>query len=549
MTRLVHAVLALAIAAPVAAAQSIAQPDPRWLPWIGCWAPSGASAEAVPEASGTHRICIVGVAGSSAVDIVKTIANGQVIERDRIEATGQHRPVSRAGCAGWESAEWSPENERIYRRSELTCEGGVQRVTSGLIAIASPSDWVDIEVADVRGEKTIRIVRYHEVEDTTALARQARALVQDRELARRSARTAAAALPTIDDVIEASGVLDPIAVEAWLHQRKPRFDVGRRQLERLADADVPAGVIDLVVALSNPRLLDDVIDGRAYALTRIVPRRTVDDMAIGLPAPVPTVELVLPEQGSGGGVIYDRDDRYDDRYDDDDYYRRSGGYHRYDPYHRYDYFRSTFYSPYLYSPFGPSFFWPLNLHPFLPYRPTVNRAPPRVVIIVTPTRPRAPAVPVTTPPGGRMIKGVGYVNEGSGTPATGVNAMTVGPVPTPQRSAVQRGSAEEQPTRSRAAVPRVITVPRSSSAAATTPPPPDRAGSSETRVPAPQRNAIPRGQAGGNAAPPPPAPPPRASSPPPPKAAPPKAEPEPVKARGAAAPPPARTAKVKPPRD
>jgi hypothetical protein len=539
MTRLAHAVLALAFAAPLARAQSVvepsAQPDPRWLSWIGCWAPTGASAEAVPDATGTHRVCIVGVPGSTAVDLVKTIANGQIVERDRIEATGQQRPVSRAGCAGWESAEWSPDGERLYRRSALTCDGGIQRVTSGMVAMASPSDWVDIEVADVRGEKAIRIVRYHEVDDTTALARQAKALVQTRELARRSARTAASAPPTIDDVIEATRELDAVAVEAWLHQRKPRFDVGRKELERLADSDVPDGVIDLLVALANPRFLDNVIDGRAYALTRIVPPRTVSDMAIGLPAATPTVELVLPEQNVSGGATYDRDDR-SDRYDDDDDYRRSGGYDRYDHFDRYDYLRSSFFSPYLYSPFGPSFFWPSNLHPFLPYRPTPNRLPPRVVIIVTPPRPATPATPAEPPPPRpRMIRGVGYTQ---GLPGTDGAGTATPPATTPPRNAIPRGPAQQAQTdpQPRVAVPRVITVPPATSSVPVTLP--ERRGATDPKASNP-RNAAPRGGAE-----------PTVSAPPPPRtdrAA--KADPTPEPAR--ATPPavvPPRTAKVRPPK-
>ena len=254
------------------AAASTPEMDPRWLPWIGCWSPSGATEDAAPAVSGVQRVCVMPVDGAEGVEIVN-VANGEIISRVRIDASGERQPVNREGCTGWESARWSADAERLYLRSELTCSGSIARHSSGIIAVVSPSDWVDVQVVRVGDQQSTRILRYRSAADSTALSREIAGAVRDLELARQTARLAAASTPTMPDIVEASREVESAVVEAWLLQRMPRLTVDGVSLRRLADARVSTSVIDLVVALGAPERYADRLATRGYTFMRIDPVR------------------------------------------------------------------------------------------------------------------------------------------------------------------------------------------------------------------------------------------------------------------------------------
>src|SRR5207248_5742102 len=94
-------------AAPLRAQR--ATTDARWQPWIGCW-----------QLTGTPRtapvLCIVPAGAASSVEVL-TIADAKVAARERIDATGTDRPVSKEGCSGSEHAQWSADNRRVFLRS------------------------------------------------------------------------------------------------------------------------------------------------------------------------------------------------------------------------------------------------------------------------------------------------------------------------------------------------------------------------------------------------------------------------------------------------
>src|SRR5688500_18913984 len=242
--------------------------DPRWLPWIGCWAPTAATTDVAGALVATQRVCVMPAEGTTGVDVVNLVG-GEVVSRVRVDANGERRPVSREGCEGWETARWSDAGGRVFLRSELVCAGGIERASTGVIAIASPSDWVDVEVVNVREQRSTRVVRYRSAPDTIAVDRDIATLLGNQEMARRAARISAAALPTIADVVEASRHLEPATVEAWLLQRMPRFTVDADVLRRLAAARVPGAVIDLVVALSRPEMFQERLSPRGYTVVRL----------------------------------------------------------------------------------------------------------------------------------------------------------------------------------------------------------------------------------------------------------------------------------------
>ena len=481
----------LSVAVPAPAAASRIATDPRWLPWIGCWTPTSASSDVAPSLARTQRVCVMPVDGTDGVDVVG-VADGAVVSRMRVNSTGERRPVSREGCEGWETARWAAGAGRLFLRSEMTC-AGIERVSTGIIAIASPGEWVDVEVVNVRGQRATRVVRYRSAPDSTSLDRDISTALGDRELARRTARLGGAALPTIADVVEASREVDPAVVEAWLLQRMPRFDVDARQLRRLASARVPGSVIDLVVALSNPELFHERFATRSYTLVRLdAPRQPV----VALEGQSSGSEVVSPSIIIQGGS-------YDDRSS------WGGRCDRCSDQPSVIYYDQPSYAPYGYYPY-----WPYGAYyPSYPYYPNRPRPEPEKpaqrppVIVNGPSYPKpAPTRPSPEPSlpeeHGRAVKGRGYTRSSNGS--------TAQPTPPPQ-------AEPNQPREPRQAQPRPSS------------PPPEQPQVRQAKpAPAPAPAPPPRTEPKAEAAP-------REA----PKPGPPKPEEKPER--------PARTAKVRPP--
>jgi hypothetical protein len=493
--------------------------DPRWLPWIGCWTPATATTEVVASLVRTQRVCVMPAEGSDGVDVVN-VADGQVVSRVRVDATGERRPVSREGCAGWETARWSAAGGRVYLRSELVCAGGIERASSGIIAITSPGDWVDVEVVRVRDQRSTRVVRYRSAPDSTAVDREIATALGGQEMARRAARMSAAALPTITDVIEASRELDPATVEAWLLQRMPRFAVDAPQLRRLAKARVPGAVIDLVVALSSPEIFRERLATRGYTLVRVDPVRQPVVVAESQASSVDVSPPAVIVEGSGYDERSHRDrcDRCSDSqiiiYDATP--NAPYGYYPYWPYGAY-----PSYPSYPYYPYDPYPYDPYRPRPRPPRQPQTPSRPP--VIVNGPSyekpRPTQPAPsPAPEPVNGRAINGRGYTRPGTSAPATT-------PPPAAQPSQPESAPVVEAP---RQAQPRQAE-PRQAPEARSAPEP--RKAPEPRYVPAPRSNPAPT--------PPPPSPEPKPAPPPAPVA-----EPKPPATRPE---PPPRTAKPRPP--
>lgn len=356
------AMLAVAIMAipSTAGAQSTTAP---WLPFMGCWIDVEAPANG-------PMTCVVPAEGGAEI---LTVAQAGVVERQLLRADGVERPFESGGCEGVQSAEASADGDRIYTRSTLSCEGGTERSTRGIIAMAGPTDWVDVRALTVGDGSVSWVKRY-----TVASARRVAAAeltageraeleraASGRELAIETARMTAASAPTVEDIIDAHARTDPEAVRAWIAEQGAPIDLNGEKLIQLADAGVRREVIDVAVAVSYPE---------RFALARQSDPR-------------------LNQGDRFGDRRYGADRRYDwDRY-------RFGSWHYdpfyYDPYYsnRYYYGRSAYGSGFGYGPgygsYGQGWY---------------GRGPGVIVV-----RPADEAVRQ-----GRLIKGEGY-RAGSGS--------------------------------------------------------------------------------------------------------------------------------------
>lgn len=221
-----------------------------WLAWSGCWV----ELDAPPD---TPMTCIV--PGQDGAALLTVAGDGEV-ERRQLGGDGSERPVESGGCVGVEAAEFSADGTRVYTRSRLTCEGGTERTTRGLMAMVSPDEWVRIRALRVGDGSASWVQRYRPAPPSrvtaAGLAQELDALTRDRGMAIETARMAASARPSVDDIIEAHGRTDAEAVRAWIAEQGQPIELDADRLIRMADAGVSEAVIDVAIAVSYPERFD-----------------------------------------------------------------------------------------------------------------------------------------------------------------------------------------------------------------------------------------------------------------------------------------------------
>ena len=234
--------------------QSAPQVDPRWEAWLGCWQPMSGPAKVAGDTTSAPLVCVIPAVGSAGVDVA-TIADGKVVTRERIEATAEQRTVTRDGCSGWESAQFAAQGQRVFLTAEYTCPGDLKRTTDELMAITPDGEWLDVRGAAVRGlPEGVRVLRYRQAPGSAAVPSDLAWALQGSAMAVSTAREAAEAPPETDDVVEASHRLSARIVEAWLVEEGEGFALDARQLGQLKSAGVPDRVIDVMIALSYPKV-------------------------------------------------------------------------------------------------------------------------------------------------------------------------------------------------------------------------------------------------------------------------------------------------------
>ncbi len=279
----------LALAHP-AAAQSTST-DARWNALLGCWQPSVSPLD-FARAGAARLVCVV-PAGGSAVNVA-VVADGKVERRERIDVTGQQAATKEDGCTGWRSARWSANGASVYLRSQATCANNIERRTSGVLALAPTGELLDVEGLGVGKGTAVRALRYREAATPAALAGELAGVKRvDGFGAAGMVRTAAAAPLAIADVADAARALDPEVTSAFLAERRQGFSLDARRLEELADAKVPSGVIDMMVALSYPKRF--AVNGGAGTVAARAPMTTDDEVVTGR-----TIPVTIDDHGYGG---------------------------------------------------------------------------------------------------------------------------------------------------------------------------------------------------------------------------------------------------------
>ncbi|MBI2408610.1 MAG: hypothetical protein HYV19_09955 [Gemmatimonadetes bacterium] len=374
-----------------AASLGAQQPDARWQPWIGCWSPRPAvRPEGAPDTS-KNLVCVTPAKTGDGVEIA-VMANDKLVRSEVIAALGQRVAKSIEGCPGWESATWSLDGHRLMARSEVTCGNTVVK-SSSVFGISADGEWIEVRGALVGDRSTVNAVRYVAAPFTlkrTGDAAQPFSVVADVSTPSRYARLAAGGRVSVDAVLDVTRHVEAPVAEAWLNEVQQGFEVNAKELVRLADAGMPPNVIDLLVALSNPR---------QFAVQR------QDAASVGA--------NVSRRGGYGGGVGYGR--RFGSVYDCGyGFLPTTYGYYG-DPcypgyfgYGAYGY-GSFGYGAYGYGPsyYGYGYGYPYGYSSYGGYY-----YGPRPLVIV-------PSGGFTSQPRGQAVKGSGYTRRGgSGTTAT-----------------------------------------------------------------------------------------------------------------------------------
>lgn len=256
----------LMLTTPAWAGQAVpAAPAGNWLGWLGCWeliAEREGDAASL-ENPGRRTVCVE-PADNGGVTLTSAVDGTGVLLRT-IVADGADRLVDETGCEGTERAWWSADGHRLFVTSSLACEAGNVRDTSGISMLTASNRWVDIQLANVGGQREVLVRRYARV---VADAARPAGSGRDMTLASTTARQAAAAPLDIEDILEATAAVDVAAVETMLLEGAIDFVVDARALVRLDDAGVPGQVVDLLVALSYPDYFAVGADGAAAEAER-----------------------------------------------------------------------------------------------------------------------------------------------------------------------------------------------------------------------------------------------------------------------------------------
>jgi uncharacterized membrane protein YgcG len=226
--------------------------DDRWAAWRGCWQLADESVADVSRlleetspagqaAANRGRVCVAPSPDGGAT--MTTLVDDKPVQTETIIPDGRSRPLTDTGCRGTQQAEWSALGPRIYARTEVACGDQPLRTISGFSAVVSGPMWLDVQLIESGGRKSMRVRRYRPIVD-----RKAATTVQE------LGQVPLGGKLSLADIKEAAAKVAPETLQAIvLELGTGGYDLNARQLIDLDDAGVPDSVIDLMVAMSFPK--------------------------------------------------------------------------------------------------------------------------------------------------------------------------------------------------------------------------------------------------------------------------------------------------------
>lgn len=240
-----HASLVLAASVCVVApCEAQAAATPSWQAWYGCW--TVAQRDEDFRASGARIVCFTPTSNHDVVQI-SALADGKIVHRDSIDATGREHPVGEGECTGTESGRWSSDGKRVFLESKLSCDGAVTRVVA-VVAMTPSGDWIDVRGVSTAGHEVVRVARYRDVGLPESIPTEIASAIREFGAGIQAARLTSGSSVAASAVIEASQHLDADVLEAWITESGQQFSSDAKALRQMADANVPGTVTDALVA-------------------------------------------------------------------------------------------------------------------------------------------------------------------------------------------------------------------------------------------------------------------------------------------------------------
>ena len=128
--------------------------DPRWSPWLGCRTPAARSG-----ASPGTQLCIVPSDDGTGVRMI-TFDNDREILGEVVIADGTPQPMADKGCSGQRTTRWSTSGLRLFSASSQKCADEPEIKTTGLSALVTADQWIDVQVADAHEREQVRVHRF-----------------------------------------------------------------------------------------------------------------------------------------------------------------------------------------------------------------------------------------------------------------------------------------------------------------------------------------------------------------------------------------------------
>lgn len=245
-----HVALAAAVttaAVPLSAQQSDSITiGEHWRAYLGCWSSSSAGVIG-------PMMCIVPTDTAEKVEML-VVVKDSVMSRVPVAASEVRVPLMRDGCTGWETARWSGDEHRLYTRGEFTCDGGAPQKSSGIYALTQEDAFSRIEGVTTKSGVRVRVVNYIRVGPAGVPLDVARLLLRANALPTLATRADAASPITFKDVSAALKEVDREVVEGWIADRGQRFALAPKSLRQLRADGVPTSVIDMMIAVSHPKV-------------------------------------------------------------------------------------------------------------------------------------------------------------------------------------------------------------------------------------------------------------------------------------------------------
>jgi len=221
--------------------------DSRWMPWIGSWRLVSNTINTTDEDMKGEFQMKIGPGDRESAVSMKASMDENVLFEDTIIADGSAHTLKDKDCSGIYSYSWSNSGKRLIFESESSCPDESLRKISGISFIDRSQEWLDIQLMQSGEERIITVRRYAAVigeEDSPKYDLRTMLIAR---------RTAGASFSE-NEIIELSKKVVPEVLEAAVLEMHTPFKINSKVLVRLADAEVPPSVIDLMVALSFPHM-------------------------------------------------------------------------------------------------------------------------------------------------------------------------------------------------------------------------------------------------------------------------------------------------------